>query len=74
MGSFAGGVHIEMTGEDVTECTGGSVSNISEADLNKRYESQCDPRLNGMQALELSFLIADRLRKQRGLPPLAVNK
>ncbi len=73
MGSYAGGIHVEMTGEDVTECVGGSVANIKESDLPKRYESQCDPRLNGMQALELSFLIADRLRKQRGLPPLSVS-
>ncbi len=74
MGSFAGGIHVEMTGENVTECVGGDVSNISESDLHKRYESNCDPRLNGMQALELSFLIANRLRKQRGLPPLEGNK
>ncbi len=73
MGSYAGGIHIEMTGEDVTECVGGFVANVKESDLHKRYESQCDPRLNGMQALELSFLLADRLRKQRGLPPLNVS-
>lgn len=72
MGSHAGGVHIEMTGQDVTECLGGSVSEILEDDLSKRYQTYCDPRLNGMQSLELAFLIADRLRKDQGLPPLAV--
>jgi 3-deoxy-7-phosphoheptulonate synthase len=72
MGSHAGGVHVEMTGEDVTECLGGSVSEILEADLSKRYLTYCDPRLNGMQSLELAFLIADRMRKDQGLPPLAL--
>ncbi|KAG5186073.1 3-deoxy-7-phosphoheptulonate synthase [Tribonema minus] len=72
MGSHAGGVHVEMTGEDVTECIGGSVSEILEADLAKRYHTYCDPRLNGMQSLELAFLIADRMRKDQGLPPLAL--
>ena len=63
MGTHPGGVHLEMTGEDVTECTGGSVGEVKLSDLNKRYITHCDPRLNGDQALELAFLIADRMRK-----------
>eukprot|EP00612_Vaucheria_litorea_P005534 CAMPEP_0171461870 /NCGR_PEP_ID=MMETSP0945-20130129/6138_1 /TAXON_ID=109269 /ORGANISM="Vaucheria litorea, Strain CCMP2940" /LENGTH=471 /DNA_ID=CAMNT_0011988289 /DNA_START=186 /DNA_END=1601 /DNA_ORIENTATION=+ len=70
MGTHPGGMHIEMTGEDVTECIGGSVDSISEADLSKRYNTYCDPRLNGMQSLELAFLVGDRMRKGKGLPPL----
>ena len=70
MGTHPGGVHLEMTGEDVTECTGGSVGNVEVGDLNKRYLTHCDPRLNGNQALELSFLIAERMRKSQGLQPL----
>lgn len=69
MGSHPGGVHLEMTGEDVTECTGG-VSGVTEATLNERYNTYCDPRLNGEQALELAFLIAERLRMRTGLPPI----
>ncbi|GAB6074048.1 class II 3-deoxy-7-phosphoheptulonate synthase [Nautilia lithotrophica] len=61
-GTFPGGVHLEMTGRDVTECIGGSYS-ISEKDLEKSYETHCDPRLNAKQALELSFLIADLLKQ-----------
>ena len=63
-GTVAGGVHLEMTGNDVTECTGG-ISGVSEADLASRYETQCDPRLNAEQALELAFLIADRVKEAR---------
>jgi 3-deoxy-7-phosphoheptulonate synthase len=70
MGTHAGGVHLEMTGEDVTECIGGSISNVKAGDLNKRYFTHCDPRLNGNQALELAFLIAERMRKSQGLQPL----
>ncbi|MEM9938214.1 MAG: 3-deoxy-7-phosphoheptulonate synthase class II [Pseudomonadota bacterium] len=55
-----GGVHFEMTGQNVTECIGGAQA-ISEADLSSRYHTHCDPRLNGEQALELAFLIADKL-------------
>lgn len=62
--SYAGGIHLEMTGQDVTECTGGAYQ-ISESDLAKRYKTQCDPRLNGDQVLELAFLIADTLRDAR---------
>jgi len=70
MGSHPGGVHLEMTGKDVTECVGGSVGNVEFDDLSKRYDTHCDPRLNGAQSLELAFLIASRLRRQQGLPPL----
>ena len=63
-GTVAGGVHLEMTGNDVTECTGG-ISGVSEADLASRYETQCDPRLNAKQALELAFLIADCVKEAR---------
>jgi len=64
MGSHPGGVHLEMTGEDVTECTGGE-SGVNQDTLKERYITACDPRLNGSQALELSFLIADRMKKSR---------
>jgi 3-deoxy-7-phosphoheptulonate synthase len=60
MGTFPGGIHIELTGDDVTECLGGS-EQIDEADLAMRYESLCDPRLNHMQSLELAFLVAEEL-------------
>ncbi len=60
-GTHAGGIHIEMTGKNVTECTGGAVQSISEADLCDRYHTHCDPRLNAAQALELSFLVAEEL-------------
>ncbi|MCH5336022.1 MAG: 3-deoxy-7-phosphoheptulonate synthase class II [Campylobacter sp.] len=63
-GIYPGGVHLEMTGQDVTECTGGT-SNVTEESLKKRYETQCDPRLNADQALELAFLIADLVKKAR---------
>jgi len=69
MGSHPGGVHVEMTGEDVTECMGG-VSDVTEDTLKHRYNTTCDPRLNGSQALELAFLIAERMRSRTGLPPL----
>jgi 3-deoxy-7-phosphoheptulonate synthase len=63
-GSWAGGVHIEMTGQDVTECTGGA-RRLSEADLGARYETFCDPRLNAEQSLELAFLVAEELKARR---------
>lgn len=69
MGTHPGGVHIEMTGEDVTECTGG-ISGVTEQNLSDRYHTYCDPRLNGAQALELAFLIAERMRVRTGLPPI----
>ena len=64
-GTYAGGVHFEMTGQDVTECLGGA-QDITERSLADRYHTHCDPRLNASQALELAFLIADSLKKQRG--------
>lgn len=60
-GSWAGGVHFEMTGQHVTECTGGAYG-LSEADLSQRYKTQCDPRLNADQVQELAFLITDALK------------
>ena len=56
-----GGIHVEVTGEDVTECLGGA-QDISDADLAGRYETACDPRLNTQQSLELAFLVAEMLR------------
>ncbi|WP_084421906.1 class II 3-deoxy-7-phosphoheptulonate synthase [Henriciella litoralis] len=63
-GCYPGGVHFEMTGQDVTECIGGAQA-ISEADLSSRYHTHCDPRLNGEQALELAFLIAEKLQHMK---------
>ena len=63
-GTHAGGVHFEMTGQDVTECVGGLVP-VTEAALADRYHTHCDPRLNATQALELAFLIADQLKSER---------
>lgn len=60
-GTVAGGVHFEMTGNNVTECIGGAFQ-IGEGDLSRQYDTQCDPRLNADQALELAFLIADAIR------------
>jgi len=60
----AGGIHLEMTGQQVTECTGGS-GGLSDAGLGERYETLCDPRLNATQALEMAFLIADNLKQNR---------
>jgi 3-deoxy-7-phosphoheptulonate synthase len=70
LGSHLGGVHIELTGEDVTECVGGA-SGISEGDLTRNYVSACDPRLNYDQSMELAFLLARRMartaeRRDRG--------
>ncbi|KVH98538.1 DAHP synthetase, class II, partial [Cynara cardunculus var. scolymus] len=63
-GSHPGGVHLEMTGQNVTECIGGSRT-VTFDDLGSRYHTHCDPRLNASQALELAFIIAERLRKRR---------
>src|SRR5271165_1377620 len=63
-GTWAGGVHVEMTGQEVTECIGGA-HRLSEADLSERYETFCDPRLNAEQALELAFLVAEELKTRR---------
>jgi 3-deoxy-7-phosphoheptulonate synthase len=59
-GTIPGGVHFEMTGQDVTECTGG-VRAVSDEDLSDRYHTACDPRLNASQSLELAFLVAEEL-------------
>lgn len=64
-GAHPGGVHVEMTGQDVTECLGGAMA-LNEEDLSSRYHTHCDPRLNGAQALDLAFLIAEGLRAHRG--------
>ncbi len=63
-GTVPGGVHFEMTGQDVTECTGG-VRAVSEEDLSDRYHTACDPRLNASQSLELAFLVAEELTERR---------
>ncbi len=63
-GTHAGGIHIEMTGQEVTECTGGAQA-INDERLADRYHTHCDPRLNASQALELAFLIATRLKEER---------
>ena len=63
-GSHAGGIHLEMTGKNVTECTGGARA-ISDEDLQDRYHTYCDPRLNAEQALEAAFLIAEFLKKEK---------
>lgn len=63
-GTHPGGVHLEMTGQDVTECTGGA-REVTETDLSDRYHTHCDPRLNADQALEMAFLIAERLKRDR---------
>ena len=62
LGTWPGGIHVELTGDDVTECVGGG-EEIDEAQLAHRYESVCDPRLNRVQSLELAFLVAEMLRK-----------
>jgi 3-deoxy-7-phosphoheptulonate synthase len=67
-GTHAGGVHFEMTGQNVTECLGGAQA-ISEADLVHRYQTHCDPRLNASQAIELAFLMAESLRAERMKAP-----
>jgi len=61
LGTHPGGIHVEITGEDVTECLGGA-QDISDSDLAGRYETACDPRLNTQQSLELAFLVAEMLR------------
>ncbi|MCW2780107.1 MAG: 3-deoxy-D-arabinoheptulosonate-7-phosphate synthase [Marmoricola sp.] len=62
LGTWPGGIHVELTGDDVTECVGGG-EELAEIDLSQRYESVCDPRLNRVQSLELAFLVAEMLRK-----------
>ena len=72
-GTHPGGVHFELTGQDVTECVGGAQA-ITEADLSSRYHTHCDPRLNGKQALELAFAFADRLKADRANNKAGVMK
>jgi 3-deoxy-7-phosphoheptulonate synthase len=64
LGTHPGGLHVELTGDDVAECLGGS-DQIDESTLEERYESVCDPRLNHMQSLELAFLVAEKLVETR---------
>ncbi len=64
-GSVAGGIHLEMTGQNVTECTGSTSAAITADGLSSRYHTQCDPRLNADQSLELAFMIADTLKEAR---------
>ncbi|GEP32961.1 phospho-2-dehydro-3-deoxyheptonate aldolase [Nocardioides szechwanensis] len=68
LGTWPGGVHVELTGDDVTECVGGG-EELLEADLGGRYESVCDPRLNRVQSLELAFLVAEMLRREKPAQP-----
>jgi 3-deoxy-7-phosphoheptulonate synthase len=63
LGTVPGGLHVELTGDDVTECLGGG-EDLAEADLDQRYETACDPRLNRSQSLELAFLVADLLQQR----------
>jgi 3-deoxy-7-phosphoheptulonate synthase len=63
-GTYPGGIHLEMTGQDVTECIGG-IQEIKESDLSSRYHTYCDPRLNASQSLELSFLLSEFLKDER---------
>lgn len=71
-GTVPGGVHFEMTGQDVTECTGG-VRAVSDEDLSDRYHTACDPRLNASQSLELAFLVAEELTAMRQESRTAAN-
>ena len=71
-GCHLGGIHLEMTGQNVTECTGGA-QKISDTDLSSRYHTQCDPRLNANQALELAFLISDEIKKNSSYSKNAIQ-
>ena len=72
-GTFGGGLHIEMTGQDVTECVGGA-QNITDKDLSDRYHTHCDPRLNASQALELAFLISEEIKKNSNYAKGGIQK
>ena len=63
-GTHAGGIHVEMTGQNVTECVGGAKA-VTETDLSDRYHTHCDPRLNADQSIELAFIVAERLKRER---------
>ena len=69
-GTYPGGIHLEMTGQNVTECTGGAQA-ISDEALSARYHTQCDPRLNAQQSLEVAFTLADHLKEARAAQPHA---
>jgi len=69
-GTHAGGVHLEMTGQNVTECTGGARA-ITDADLDDRYHTVCDPRLNAEQSIDLAFLLAELLKNVARAKPMA---
>ena len=71
-GSHAGGIHVEMTGQNVTECLGGA-KEVTLEDLSDRYHTHCDPRLNGQQALDLAFQISESLRGALAATPKAAN-
>lgn len=71
-GTHPGGIHVEMTGKDVTECTGGA-REVMASDLQDRYHTHCDPRLNADQALELAFLLAERMKTGRDEKRMVVN-
>ncbi|MDA3038587.1 MAG: 3-deoxy-7-phosphoheptulonate synthase, partial [Actinomycetota bacterium] len=64
-GTWPGGIHVELTGDDVTECLGGA-EGVNDADLGRRYETMCDPRLNGRQGLDLAFRVAELLSANAG--------
>ena len=70
-GTWAGGVHLEMTGKNVTECLGGAVA-IQEEHLGQQYDTACDPRLNAAQSMELAFLVAEELKKDRAQRPTSI--
>ena len=72
IGTYPGGVHLEMTGQDVTECMGG-LQEITDEDLKNRYHTFCDPRLNASQSLELAFLISDFLKDENFLSSKSSN-
>jgi 3-deoxy-7-phosphoheptulonate synthase len=72
LGTHPGGIHIEFTGDDVTECIGGG-HQIAESDLRHRYETACDPRLNRSQSLDLAFLVAGMYRRRASVGPAAVE-
>lgn len=72
-GTYPGGIHVEMTGKNVTECMGGARA-ITAEDLQDRYHTHCDPRLNADQALELAFLVSERLKKGRSETPVQLNQ
>ena len=71
-GSYPGGIHLEMTGQDVTECMGG-LQKISDEDLKDRYHTYCDPRLNASQSLELAFLLAEFLKDDKHNSQISSN-